>query len=145
MVGGRNTGEDAWREYIIEEGLDSELTLIRVFFHPDSLELETKMGDSLKGRGYESKIFDLLLTATKELNMPLVVIEANEEFTSIIEDKKLKENITRINTRTYYSTLWTFVISEPSLQKEHEIIAKRVWDFFRYESKMYTKEEFEAL
>jgi len=123
-----------------------DVTAIRVVFYPDHLSLVTMiMGRKHAGQGCESKIFDLLFEKSKELRVPLVVVEIDEEFDSLVEGKELKESLTRIDTTTAYSVLKIFVISEPDLQKEHEVVAKEIREFYLHRPEEHIKAEHEAL
>jgi len=75
----------------------------------------------------------------------LVIADLNNSDSFVIERKELKENVTRMITQTPYSTLNTFIISEHDLQEEHESVAEYIWDCYNHESKMYTKDEYEAM
>ena len=140
-----NTGDDAWREFIVEEFLDPAIVLVRVVFHRNYMGLD---GIMLGDKGSEQlfgEIFDLLLATSKELKMPLVIADLNNSYAYVIDCKKLKENVTRMITQTPYSTLNTFIISEHDLQEEHKSVAEDIWDCYKHESKMYTKDEYEAM
>ena len=132
-------------EFFVAWTLDPALVLVRVVFCRNYMGLDGIMlGDKGTNRQLE-EIFDLLLETSKELKMPLVIADLNNSDSFAIERKELKENVTRMIAQTPYSCLNTFIISEHDLQKEHESVAQEIWDSYKHESKMYTKEEYEAL
>ena len=107
-----NSPEDVDRGFVTKETVGEDVTAIRVAFYPDYLALLTMiMGRKHRRQGCESKIIDLLLEKSKELRMPLVVVEVevDEEFDSLVEGKELKESVTQIDTTTAYSALKIFV------------------------------------
>ena len=141
-----NSSEDVDRGFVVKETVGEDVTAIGVVFHSDYLALVTMlMGRKHRGQGCESKIIDLLLEKSKEIRMPLVVVEVDEEFDSLVEGKELKESVTRIDTTTAYSVLKIFVISEPDLQKEHEAVAKEIREFYLHRPEEHIKAEHDAL
>jgi len=139
-----NSPEDVDRGFVVKETVGEDVTAIRVVFYPDYLSLVTMlMGHKHKGQGCESKILDLFLEKSKELRMPLVVVD--DEFDSLVEGKELKESVARIDATTAYSVLKIFVISEHDLQKEHEAVEEEIREFYLNRPEEHIKAEHEAL
>jgi len=133
-------------DYINTDTVEEETTLIRLLFMPDYLEIETMLiGRKHRVENPAGKIFTLLLEKAEELKVPLVVLEEDDNrlFYSV-KDIESKKNITRIDTRTPFIWLMSYIISEPELQEQHDAVAKKKWDSYRHESKMYTKDEYTA-
>ena len=132
---------------INKDTIGEETTLIRLLFMPDYLEIETM----LIGYGHPvefsvEKIFYLLLEKAKELKVPLVIREDGvARLHCSVKGIESKMNVTRIDTRTPFKWLMSYIISEPELQEQHDIIAKKKWEVFCHKSKMYTKDEYANL
>ena len=110
-----------------KKALGEDDTVINVIFYRRYFALETMIiGNKHKGQGCESKIIDLLLQKSKELSMPLVVMETEGESIPLVESKELKESVTRMDTTTSGNELKIFVISESALQKEHEAVVTEI-------------------
>jgi len=134
-------------DYINTDTIGVETTLIRLLFMPDYLEIETML--IRYGHPIEcsvEKIFDLLLEKAKELKVPLVIIEDGvARLHDSVKNIEPKMNVTRIDTRTPFEWLMSYIISELELQEQHDAVARKKWEVYCHKSKMYTKDEYANL
>jgi len=114
-----------------------EDTFVKIFFTRCFIGLEAihiptpKSSSDLWEKYNECKeqIFNFILERAKELKVPLVVLDANEDFSSFVCMQIYKTNYinTIVEGTMFDRRCTTYVISGAGLEKEHAHAEKHVW------------------
>ena len=115
-----------------------EDTFVKIFFDYCFIGLEAihiptpKTKSDLWEKHNESKkqIFNFILERAKELKVPLVVLDANKDFSSFVCMQIYKTNniCTIVEGRMFDRRCTTYIISGAGLEKEHAPVEKYVWE-----------------